>query len=114
MSGGAVTQFDPLIHQPARLRIMAALSALGPGHEVEFSLLQKALGFTPGNLGSHLRKLEAAGYIEVRKTFVQRRPRTYIRLTERGAQAFQGHVRALQALLHTPPPTSPPDPQDAI
>ncbi|NPA06561.1 MAG: helix-turn-helix domain-containing protein [Chloroflexi bacterium] len=93
---------------------MAALSALGPEREVEFGLLQRALGFTPGNLGSHLRKLEEAGYVEVRKTFVQRRPRTYIRLTERGAQAFREHVLALQELLQTLPPlTSSLDAEDA-
>ena len=98
-----MARFDPLIHQPARLRIMAALNALGPDEEVEFGLLQSALELTPGNLGSHLRKLEDAGYIATRKTFVRRRPRTYVRLTPRGRYAFHEHVEALHEMLDAKP-----------
>ncbi len=91
--------FDALIHQPVRLRIMAALHALPPDTEVDFTTLRDLLQTTDGNLGTHLRKLEEAGYVAVRKTFVGRRPRTYIALTPRGRAAFEAHVAALKEIL---------------
>lgn len=90
---------DNLIHQPARLRIMSALVALKSGVELEFTYLREVLELTDGNLGAHLRKLEDAGYVELRKTFVRRKPRTFIQVTRRGRGAFEGHVSALEELL---------------
>ena len=55
---------DPLIHVPARLRIVATLAALPEGDTLSFTRLQDMIGLTPGNLITHLRKLEDAGYIE--------------------------------------------------
>jgi DNA-binding MarR family transcriptional regulator len=87
------------IHQPVRLRIMAVLVALDPGAEVDFTYLRDLLDVTDGNLGAHLRKLEEAGYIAVNKTFVERKPRTYVAATGEGRQVFQEHVSALEAIL---------------
>jgi len=92
-------EFNELIHQPVRLRIMAALHALPPGSQLDFGRLRDMLGITDGNLASHLRKLEEAGYILVEKTFVGRRPRTYIAITDVGRKAFEAHVEALRDLL---------------
>ncbi|MCX2728180.1 transcriptional regulator [Thermomicrobium sp. 4228-Ro] len=90
---------DELIHQPTRLRIMAALAALAPNSEVEFTYLRDLLELTDGNLSAHLLRLEEAGYVRSRKTFVGRKPRTYVALTPRGRAAFESHRAALLALL---------------
>ena len=91
--------FDELIHQPSRLRIMAFLARLGPEAEVEFTRLQKHLGLTEGNLSRHLAKLESAGYVRVNKGYRGRRPRTWVRLTERGREALFGHLRVLESMV---------------
>jgi DNA-binding MarR family transcriptional regulator len=87
------------IHQPVRLRIMAALVVLEEGNEVDFTYLRDLLEVTDGNLGAHLRKLEEAGYIAVNKTFVERKPRTFVTATAEGRKVFQEHVTALEAIL---------------
>ncbi len=94
-----MAELNETIHQPVRLRIMAALVTLQPGDEVDFTYLRDLLEVTDGNLGAHLRKLEEAGYIAVNKTFVERKPRTYVSATAEGRRVFQEHVEALQALL---------------
>ncbi len=99
-----MARFDDLIHQPVRLRIMAALHALDdPEARLDFRTLRDLLGVTDGNLAAHLRKLEDAGYIRVEKTFVGRKPRTYIALTHAGRAAFEAHVQALQEILRASP-----------
>lgn len=90
---------NELIHQSARLRIMSALAVLGVEAQVDFTYLKKNLELSDGNLGAHLLKLEEAGYLLQEKTFVDRKPRTYIRITPPGLSAFQEHVKALKALL---------------
>jgi DNA-binding MarR family transcriptional regulator len=92
-------QLNEIIHQPVRLRIMAALAALEAGSEVDFIYLRDLLEVTDGNLGAHLRKLEEAGYIAVNKTFVDRKPRTFLSITAEGRKVFQDHVTALEAIL---------------
>ena len=92
---------DPVIHQSARLRIVAALAALPPTDAVEFTALRDLLGLTDGNLGAHLRRLEEVEYITVEKTFVERKPRTFMSLSTKGRQAFKRHVAALEAILKT-------------
>lgn len=94
-----MAELNETIHQPVRLRIMAALVALESGDEVDFSYLRGLLDVTDGNLGAHLRKLEEAGYIAVNKTFVERKPRTYVAATAHGRQVFQEHVAALESIL---------------
>ena len=92
-------ELDELIHQPARLRIMAALTSLEPREQVDFTYLKDKLQLTDGNLGAHLRALEDAGYLLVEKTFVERRPKTFIAASAAGRKAFAAHVSALQQIL---------------
>ncbi len=92
-------ELNETIHQPVRLRIMAVLVALEPAVEVEFTYMRNLLEVTDGNLGAHLRKLEEAGYIVANKTFVERKPRTFISATPAGRQVFQEHVAALESIL---------------
>jgi DNA-binding MarR family transcriptional regulator len=94
-----MAELNEIIHQPVRLRIMAALVTLEAGNEVDFSYLRDLLEVTDGNLGAHLRKLEEAGYISVNKTFVERKPRTYVAATAEGRKVFQEHVAALESIL---------------
>jgi DNA-binding MarR family transcriptional regulator len=94
-----MVELNETIHQPVRLRIMAALVTLEAGNEVDFTYLRDLLDVTDGNLGAHLRKLEEAGYISVNKTFVDRKPRTYVSATVEGRRVFQDHVAALESIL---------------
>jgi DNA-binding MarR family transcriptional regulator len=94
-----MAELNETIHQPVRLRIMAALVTLGPSEEVDFTYLRDLLEVTDGNLGAHLRKLEEAGYIAVNKIFVERKPRTYVAATAEGRKIFQEHVAALESIL---------------
>jgi len=94
-------ELDPLIHQPTRLRIMSALVSLPEGDQVDFTFLQELLDLTPGNLSVHLQKLEEAGYVAVEKTFVNRRPKTWVSATAKGRKAFASHVEALEEILRT-------------
>jgi DNA-binding MarR family transcriptional regulator len=90
---------NEIIHQPVRLRIMAALLSVEAVNEVDFSYLRDLLQVTDGNLGAHLRKLEEAGYIAVNKTFIERKPRTYVAVTAEGRRVFKKHVAALEAII---------------
>ncbi len=94
-----MSQFNEIIHQPVRLQIMAALVTLEPGEQVDFSHLQKLLNVTDGNLGAHLAKLEEAGYVKIEKTFVARKPRTFISAKGRGRDAFADHITALKQII---------------
>ena len=90
---------DPVIHAPARLRVVATLAALGEGDELSFPKLRALLDMTAGNLSTHLRKLEDAGYVRVTKTHEGRTPATYLTLTTRGRGAFEEYTAALNTLL---------------
>jgi DNA-binding MarR family transcriptional regulator len=95
-----MAELDNIIHQPVRLRIMASLVSLDRGEQVDFTYLKKRLDLTDGNLGAHLTKLEEAGYVKIEKTFVDRKPRTYVQVTGKGRDAFEGHVAALRDILN--------------
>ena len=91
---------DDVIHQPVRLRVMAALTALGPDEDgLDFTRLKGLTGATDGNLGAHLDQLARAGYVEVTKAFVARRPRTTVKASPRGRAAFARHVAFLKAII---------------
>jgi DNA-binding MarR family transcriptional regulator len=94
-----MADLDEIIHQPVRLRLMAALMAIKTGDSAEFTFLRDLLGVTDGNLGAHLRRLEEAGYIELHKTFVDRKPRTYVAITAKGRSVFKGYVAALEEII---------------
>jgi DNA-binding MarR family transcriptional regulator len=90
---------DEIIHQSSRLRIVATLNAQGAREMLEFGELKSMLGMTDGNLATHLAALEKAGYVEIAKDFVGKRPRTRIALTARGRKALRGHVAFLRSVL---------------
>lgn len=91
---------DSVIHQPVRLRVMAALTALPADDEgLEFVRLKSLTGATDGNLGAHLDHLSRAGYVDVAKSFVSRRPRTTAKATPTGRAAFARHVEFLKSII---------------
>lgn len=94
-----MSDLDPIIHQPVRLRMMASLAALSTKEKVEFTHLRNLLEVTDGNLGAHLQKLEEAGYVGVEKTFQGRKPKTFIQATNKGRSAFEAHVKVLREIL---------------
>lgn len=94
-----MTDLDPAIHQPTRLRIMAALVGLDEGAKAEFNFLRDLLGLTDGNLSVHLQRLEEVGYIRIEKGFVGRRPKTWVWATPEGRAAFAAYVDALEQIL---------------
>ncbi|MHC4325126.1 MAG: winged helix-turn-helix domain-containing protein [Planctomycetota bacterium] len=96
-----MAQLDNLIHQTVRLQIMSSLVGLDQNEQVNFTYLRKLLKLTDGNLGAHLSKLEQAGYIQIDKTFVARKPQTFISSTGKGRDAFTGHIAALEEIIHS-------------
>lgn len=96
---------DPVIHAAARLKVMASLAALPNGDRISFPRLQRLLDMTAGNLSTHLRRLEDAGYVAVHKTHEGRTPATYVALTEVGRRALADYTAALRQLLN--PSTGP-------
>jgi len=94
-----MAKLNNIIHQPARLQIMSSLVALDTDVQIDFTYLKKLLKLTDGNLGAHLAKLEEADYIKIEKTFVDRKPKTYIKLTGKGRDAFAEHIKALKKII---------------
>ncbi len=92
-------QPDPIIHQPVRLKIMAALKVLPEGEMLEFVRLKAVAGATEGNLGAHIATLEEAGYAAVVKDFNGKRPRTRVSLTREGRRAFEAYVAYLKDII---------------
>jgi DNA-binding transcriptional ArsR family regulator len=92
-------ELDPLIHVPARLRIVATLAALPAGDTLTFTRLQDMIGLTPGNLITHLRKLEDAGYVTSEKAGNGASPKTMVTLTQQGRDALSAYTKALRDLL---------------
>ena len=93
---------DPVIHAAARLKVTATLAALDAGDRISFPRLQKLLDMTAGNLSTHLRKLEDAGYVTVDKTHTGRTPATYVSLSPAGRRALEDYTAALNQLLSPP------------
>jgi DNA-binding MarR family transcriptional regulator len=92
-------QLDETIHQPVRLKIMAALKALPSRTQIEFVRLRAMVEATEGNLGAHLATLEKSGYIAIEKDFVGKKPRTRVALTPAGRRAFERYVDYLRGIL---------------
>lgn len=84
-----IEKIDPAIHSPSRLMIIAYLASI---ESADFTFLLNQTGLTRGNLSTHLSRLEDAGYVEVKKEFVDRIPRTLYMLTNTGREAIQ-HYR---------------------
>ena len=95
-----IADIDRLIHEPARLMILALLYVV---ESADFVFLMHQTGLTWGNLSSHMSKLEEAGYIEIEKEFVGKKPRTMLRLTDEGRVAFQEYRQSMKQVLdHLP------------
>jgi len=90
---------DPLIHAPARLRIVVTLAALREGDSLSFPRLQRMLDLTPGNLITHLRKLEDAGYLVTEKIDAGPSAGTSVTLTDAGRRAFDAYTATLRGIL---------------
>lgn len=90
---------DPVIHVPARLRIVATLAALPDDDQLSFTRLQDVLDLTPGNLITHLRKLEDAGYVATEKNGNGTTGKTTVCLTAEGRGALADYTKALRELL---------------
>ncbi len=91
-----VEDIDRLIHEPSRLMIMAHLFVV---ESADFLFLMRQTGLTFGNLSSHLSKLEAAGYVIVKKEFLGKKPHTMLRLTEKGRVAFRKYTQSMRQLF---------------
>ena len=88
-------EFDALIHAPGRLQICAVLSAVD---EAEFATVRDAVGVSDSVLSKHVKQLEEAGYVKVRKAVVATRQRTWLSITRAGRAAFRAHMAELARL----------------
>jgi DNA-binding transcriptional ArsR family regulator len=91
-----VSELDRVIHEPARLLIVALLHGV---READFLYLLRDSELTKGNLSSHLAKLEQAGYVEIEKTYRGKVPLTIVRLSRAGRSAFDTYRKSLSGLL---------------
>lgn len=92
----SLMELDRVIHEPARLVLVAVLAAV---KKADFGFLLEETGLTRGNLSSHMSRLESEGYVEIEKTFVERKPRTTYSLTSEGRYAWREYRKRLRRLL---------------
>ena len=97
---GGIQEVDRLIHEPSRLQIMAQLYVVA---SADFLFLQNQTGMTPGNLSAHLSKLQAAGYVQVTKEFIDKKPHTAIALTQKGRDAFKSYLEKVKRFVNKIP-----------
>ena len=95
-----INEIDRIVHEPARYLIMAYLHVV---ESSDFLFLKNQTGLTQGNLSSHLAKLETAGYVEIKKEFIGKRPHTMLNLTSKGRQAFETYRSEMQEILRNLP-----------
>ena len=91
-----IADLDRIVHSPPRLMILAYLGAVD---SADFIFLMNQVGLTRGNLSSHLNTLEEAGYVDIQKEFVDKVPRTLIRLTEAGRNAIQTYRQQMRTVI---------------
>ena len=96
---------DETIHQSTRLRIMTMLVSQPEGERLAYGFIQKTLDLTGGNLTTHLRKLEDAGYLAITKEFLDSKPRTWVQATPVGRRAFAEYLSTLEKALNWQPRT---------
>jgi DNA-binding MarR family transcriptional regulator len=89
-------EVNKLIHAPIRLGIMTILNSV---EEVNFNYLKNKLKITDGNLSSHMERLEKAGYLKIKKSFVDKKPLTVYRVTDKGRKAFRDYIEYLERVL---------------
>ena len=92
----SLAELDRLVHEPARLAVLALLYVV---ESANFTFVMNQTGLTWGDLSTHLRKLESAGYVEVEKSFVSKRPNTDLRLTPADRTAFSEYVARMRQVL---------------
>ena len=91
-----IADLDRVVHSPPRLMILAYLAAVD---SADFIFLMNQVELTRGNLSSHLKTLEESGYIDVQKEFVDKVPRTLIRLTNEGREAIQAYREQMRIII---------------
>jgi DNA-binding MarR family transcriptional regulator len=96
----SIAEINRLIHEPARFMIMAYLYVV---ESADFLFLMRQTGLTRGNLSSHLSKLEAAGYVAIKKEFVDKIPRTLLNLTNKGRKAFRAYRQSMKQVIDNLP-----------
>ncbi|MFH0761172.1 MAG: transcriptional regulator [Bacteroidota bacterium] len=94
----SIVDADKIIHEPARVVILSLLNAV---ECMDFVFLMDRTGLTQGNLSSHLSKLESAGYVEIQKTFLRRRPRTIIRISQAGHHEFMNYLKTMKGFYNS-------------
>ena len=92
-----VSAIDKIIHEPARLNIIAHLYVI---ESADFLFMMRQTGLTFGNLSSHMNKLENAGYIEIIKEFIGKKPHTMLKLTDKGRQAFEEYRKQMKQFFN--------------
>jgi DNA-binding MarR family transcriptional regulator len=100
MDKASIMDIDRLIHEPARLMIMAHLFMV---EKADFIYLMRQTGLTWGNLSAHLTKLEEGGYVNVDKGYKGRKPNTMLQLTPKGREAFQVYTERMKSMLNAVP-----------
>ena len=95
-----IKDVDRLIHEPSRLIIMAQLYVV---QSADFTFLLHQTEMTPGNLSAHLSKLEGAGYVEITKEFIERKPHTALTLTKKGRNAFKDYRKKVKQFVEKLP-----------
>jgi DNA-binding MarR family transcriptional regulator len=88
---------DKLIHEPARLNIMTHLYVV---ESADFLFMMRQTGLTFGNLSAHMSKLEEAGYIEIIKNFIGKKPHTLLKLTQKGRQSFDEYRKKMKQFFN--------------
>jgi len=91
-----ILDVDRLIHEPARIAILSLLYVV---ESADFLFIMNQTGLTQGNLSSHLSKLEEASLIEIKKSFLGKRPHTVLRLTKKGRERFKNYLASVKGFL---------------
>ena len=92
-----IEDVDKIIHEPARLNIMAQLYVI---ESADFLFMMRRTGLTFGNLSAHMSKLESAGYINIIKEFIGKKPHTMLKLTDKGKQAFDKYRQQMKQFFN--------------
>ena len=88
--------FDTILHQPIRSKLIATLIS---NEEMPFKALKEQLSLTDGNLSSHLKKLEVEEYIIIEKLFEGKRPKTVVKISQNGRDAFKNYIKQLKQFI---------------
>ena len=94
-------QLDRVIHEKGRLAIMSMLAA---SPELSFTEMRDTLSMTDGNITTHIRTLQEAGYLSVTKSFQNNRPLTTCALTAAGKRAFAHYINLLEQIIRQTKP----------